>query len=143
MFADAASWCRPIRFRGGVGGHVAVLDTAQRARRQGVRRLALVASGALRFARLRPPLPYGEVGREGSEYMLGPSADRSQADPRTPYSDPRRPKRDTRSGTFASPAGHVRPRGSVERRLRASYARAVHRDVIDCDRAVPFDVSAR
>jgi Beta-lactamase superfamily domain len=72
MFADAAGWRRPIRFRGGVGGHAAVLDTAERARQQGVRRLVLAHIGraTIRALETGEPLPYGEVGRQGSEYIL-------------------------------------------------------------------------
>lgn len=33
MFADAAGWNRPIRFRGGLGGHACVTDVAGAARR--------------------------------------------------------------------------------------------------------------
>jgi Beta-lactamase superfamily domain len=72
MFADAAGWRRAIRFRGGAGGHAAVLDTIEQARRQGVRRLVLAHIGraTIRALEAGEPLPYGEVGREGSEYML-------------------------------------------------------------------------
>jgi len=72
MFADAAAWARPIRFRGGVGGHAAALDTAERARRLGVRRLVFAHIG-------RPTIhatdagavpPYGELGQEGAIYLL-------------------------------------------------------------------------
>jgi hypothetical protein len=72
MFADAAGWRRPIRFRGGVGGHAAVLDTVERAREHGVRRLVLahIDRPTIRALESGEPLPYGEVGREGSEYVL-------------------------------------------------------------------------
>jgi hypothetical protein len=72
MFADAAGWRRPIRFRGGVGGHAAVLETSERARRQGVRRLVLAHIGrpTIRALEAGEQLPYGEVGRERSDYML-------------------------------------------------------------------------
>lgn len=72
MFADAAGWSRPIRFRGGVGGHAAALDTAERARRAGVRRLVFAHLGlptiqALDAGELPP---FGEMGREGADYDL-------------------------------------------------------------------------
>jgi hypothetical protein len=72
MFADAAGWRRPIRFRGGVGGHAAVLDTVERAREHGVRRLVLAHIGrpTIRALESGTPVPYGEVGREGCEYVL-------------------------------------------------------------------------
>jgi hypothetical protein len=49
-----------------------VLDTAERARRQGVRRLVLAHIGrsTIRALEAGEALPYGEVGREGSEYIL-------------------------------------------------------------------------
>lgn len=72
MFADAAAWQRPIRFRGGVGGHAAVLDTAEQARRLGVGRLVFAHIGRPTIravdAGLQPP--YGEIGREGATYLL-------------------------------------------------------------------------
>jgi hypothetical protein len=72
MFADAAGWRRPIRFRGGVGGHAAALDTIKHARRQKVRHLVLAHIGrpTIRALEAGEALPYGEVGREGSEYIL-------------------------------------------------------------------------
>jgi hypothetical protein len=72
MFAEAAGWNRPIRFRGGVGGHAAALDIAQEARRRGVRRLVLSHIGRPTIkaidAGLRPP--FGEFGEEGKVYIL-------------------------------------------------------------------------
>ncbi|MBV7694544.1 MBL fold metallo-hydrolase [Streptomyces sp. TRM70350] len=72
MFAEAAAWDRPIRFRGGVGGHLPVLAVAEQAERQGVRRLvyAHVGRPTLRAidAGARPPA--GEWGVEGRTYAL-------------------------------------------------------------------------
>lgn len=72
MFADGAAWDRPIRFRGGVGGHMCVPDVAAAARRHQVRRLV--------FAHIDRPslqaldageLPtFGEWGEEGRRYSL-------------------------------------------------------------------------
>jgi hypothetical protein len=72
MFADAAGWRRPIRFRGGVGGHPAALEMMEQARRQGVRRLVLAHIGrpTIRALDAGEPLPYGEVGRQGQVYLL-------------------------------------------------------------------------
>jgi hypothetical protein len=72
MFADAAGWSRPIRFRGGVGGHAAVLATAEQARRAGVRRLVFAHIGrpAIRALDAGAAPPYGEIGREGTDYDL-------------------------------------------------------------------------
>lgn len=72
MFADAAAWGRPIRFRGGVGGHASVQAVAEQAVRHDVRRLihAHIGRPALRAidAGLRPPV--GEWGVEGRTYSL-------------------------------------------------------------------------
>ena len=72
MFADAAGWRRPIRFRAGVGGHAAALDTMEQAQRHGVRRLVLAHLGrpALRALDGGETPSYGEVGREGADYRL-------------------------------------------------------------------------
>jgi hypothetical protein len=45
MFAEAAAWNRPIRFAGGVGGHLDVQAIARAARRHGVRRLVFAHIG--------------------------------------------------------------------------------------------------
>lgn len=61
MFADAAGWDRPIRFRGGVGGHACVRDVARAARRARVRKLVFAHIG-------RPSIPAidrGEVPEFG------------------------------------------------------------------------------
>lgn len=72
MFADAAGWSNPIRFRGGAGGHAAVLDTAVEARTAGVGRLVFAHIGRPTIRALdagaRPP--FGEIGREGADYFL-------------------------------------------------------------------------
>ena len=45
MFAEAAGWDRPIRFARGVGGHMAALDVARKARALGVKRLVFAHIG--------------------------------------------------------------------------------------------------
>jgi hypothetical protein len=72
LFADAAAWARPIRFRGGVGGHAATLDTAARAQAAGVRRLVFAHIGrpTLRAIDHGDVPPFGEMGREGGVYLL-------------------------------------------------------------------------
>jgi hypothetical protein len=72
MFADAAAWAHPIRFRGGVGGHAATLDTAAQARLAGVRRLVFAHIGrpTLRAVDAGEVPPFGEMGREGAVYLL-------------------------------------------------------------------------
>jgi hypothetical protein len=77
MFAEAAAWDRPIRFRGGVGGHATVRAVAEQAVRHGVRRLVYAHIGrpGLRAidAGLKPP--EGEWGVEGRTYSLRPAWD--------------------------------------------------------------------
>ena len=72
MLAEAASWNRPIRFRGSVGGHACVRDVAAAALEEGVRRLIFVHIGrpSIRAidAGLQPP--FGEWGIEGRTYVL-------------------------------------------------------------------------
>lgn len=72
MFAEAAAWTRPIRFRGGVGGHAGVQAVARQAEQLGVRRLVYAHIGrpVIRAmdAGLRPAM--GEWGIEGHTYRL-------------------------------------------------------------------------
>jgi hypothetical protein len=73
MFADAAGWNRPIRFRGGVGGHAAALAVAADARRLGVRRLVFAHLGrpTLRAMDAGHRPPFGDFGREGQSFLPG------------------------------------------------------------------------
>lgn len=72
MFAEAASWSRPIRFRGGVGGHAPALEVAQQAQERGVKRLVFAHIGRPTIraidAGMRPP--FGEFGKDGAVYVL-------------------------------------------------------------------------
>jgi Beta-lactamase superfamily domain len=72
MFADAAGWNRPIRFRGGVGGHACVRDVAEAARRRRVRRLVFAHIGrpSIRAIERGESAAFGEWGVEGSTYLL-------------------------------------------------------------------------
>ena len=72
MFADAAGWRQPIRFAGGVGGHAAVVETAEQARRHGVRRLVFAHIGrpSIRAIDASEAPLYGEWGVEGQTYLL-------------------------------------------------------------------------
>jgi hypothetical protein len=72
MFADAAGWNRPIRFAGGVGGHMAALDVADQARQRGVNRLVFAHIGrpSLRAIDAGHALPFGEWGQPGRTYQL-------------------------------------------------------------------------
>lgn len=74
MLAEAASWNRPIRFRGGVGGHACVRDVAADAQRYGVRRLVFVHIGrpTIRAIDAGHDPPFGEWGVEGRTYTLPP-----------------------------------------------------------------------
>jgi hypothetical protein len=72
LFADAAGWRRPIRFRGGVGGHAAAVAVCAAAQAHRVQRLVLAHIG-------RPTIqaidrgdhpPFGEFGVEGRVYRL-------------------------------------------------------------------------
>jgi len=72
MFAEAAGWNRPIRFRGGVGGHAPVAEVAAEAARRGIARVVYAHIGrpSIRAmdAGLQPP--FGEWGAEGRTYTI-------------------------------------------------------------------------
>jgi hypothetical protein len=72
LFADAAGWSRPVRFRGGAGGHAAALDVAEEARDRGVRRLVFAHLGRPTIRAIdagrRPP--FGELGHDGQRFLL-------------------------------------------------------------------------
>ncbi len=72
MFADAAGWNRPIRFRGGVGGHACVLDIAEDARARDVRRLVFAHIGrpSIRARDAGEHPPFGEWGDEARTYTV-------------------------------------------------------------------------
>ncbi len=72
MFAEAASFSRPIHFRGRVGGHMPVLAVAREAKRRGVRRLVLahVGRSSIRARDAGAALPFGEWGDDGKRYVL-------------------------------------------------------------------------
>ena len=78
MFAEAAGWDRPIRFRGGVGGHMCVRDVAAAAVAHGVRRLVYAHIGrpSIRAIDAGRTPHFGEWGREGHTYVL-PDRDES------------------------------------------------------------------
>jgi hypothetical protein len=73
MFAEAASWTRPIRFARGAGGHAPVMEVAEQAVRHGVRRLVFAHIGRPTITALdagHVP-PFGEIGTEGATYTIG------------------------------------------------------------------------
>jgi hypothetical protein len=71
MFAEAAAWNRPIRFAGGVGGHLDVQATAQAATRHGIKRLVFAHIGrpTLRARDRGFKPPFGEFARDGQVFM--------------------------------------------------------------------------
>jgi hypothetical protein len=72
MFAEAAGWDKPINFVGGVGGHAAATDVMSEATKHMVKRLILAHIGrpTIKALAAGEKLQYGEVGREGSTYMM-------------------------------------------------------------------------
>ena len=72
LFAEAAGWDRPIRFRGGVGGHLPVVQVAAEARRHDVRRVVYAHLGrpALRAIDRGARPPFDEWGSPGDGYTL-------------------------------------------------------------------------
>jgi hypothetical protein len=72
MFAEAAGWSRPIRFRGGAGGHLDAAAVAAAARRCRVRRLVFAHLGraTLRAIDRGEPPAFGEFGADGRRYNL-------------------------------------------------------------------------
>lgn len=78
MFAEASGWKRPIRFRGGVGGHLDALAVAGAAREAGVGRLVFAHIGrpTLRAIDRGEKPPFGEFGADGRRYVVGRRAGR-------------------------------------------------------------------
>jgi hypothetical protein len=72
MFAEAAAWARPIRFTGGVGGHLDVQTVARIARRIKVRRLVFTHIGrpVLRALRRRERPSFGEFAADGQVFVI-------------------------------------------------------------------------
>lgn len=72
MFGEAAGWRRPIRFRGGVGGHLDATATAVAASRCRVRRLVFAHIGRPTLRAIdRGEMPaFGEFGADGRRYVL-------------------------------------------------------------------------
>jgi hypothetical protein len=72
MFSEAASWNRPILFRGGVGGHASVKQVAQEALKPKVKRLVFAHIGrpTIRAIDAGKQPAFGEFGVEGKVYRL-------------------------------------------------------------------------
>jgi hypothetical protein len=86
MFAEAAAWNRPIRFVGGVGGHLDVHAVARAARRHRIKRLVFAHIGRPTLRALdhgfRPT--FGEFAADGQAFAvregMGPASRRSRPD---------------------------------------------------------------
>lgn len=72
IFAEAAGWDRPIRFAGGVGGHMSVLAVAEVARASGVRRLIFAHIGrpVIRALDRGEAPPFGTFASDGEVFRL-------------------------------------------------------------------------
>ena len=72
MFAEASAWDCPIRFAGGVGGHLDVLHVAEAARRAGVKRLVFAHIGrpTLRALARGARPPFGELATDGQVFFV-------------------------------------------------------------------------
>jgi hypothetical protein len=72
MFAEAAGWNRPIRFAGGVGGHMDATAVASAAKAHRVRRLVFAHIGRPTLTAIdrgeRPP--FGEFARDGQVFRV-------------------------------------------------------------------------
>lgn len=73
MFAEAAGWNRPIRFRGGVGGHASVEQVARDAIKHKVKTLIFAHIGRPTIKAIDAGLQplYGEFGKQGSVISSG------------------------------------------------------------------------
>ena len=72
MFAEASSWNRPIRFAGGVGGHLDVQAIASAAKRSGIKRLVFAHIGRPTLRALDRGLrpPFGEFAHDGQIFRV-------------------------------------------------------------------------
>lgn len=71
MFAEASSWNRPIRFVGGVGGHLDVLRVAEEAKHHDVGRLVFAHIGrpTIRAMDRGERAPFGEFASDGQVFL--------------------------------------------------------------------------
>jgi hypothetical protein len=72
MFAEAAGWQQPVRFAGGVGGHVPVLAVAREARRFRIKRLVFAHIGrpTLRALAIGLRPPFGEMASDRQTFVV-------------------------------------------------------------------------
>ena len=82
MFAEAAGWDRPIRFAGGVGGHLDVVSVARAARDHGVKRLGFAHIGrpTLRALDRHARPPFGEFAVDGQRFAVPRPGASAEAD---------------------------------------------------------------
>jgi hypothetical protein len=97
MFAEAAAWNRPIRFVGGVGGHLDVQAVARSAQRNGIKRLVFAHIGRPTLRALDRGLqaPFGEFARDGQVFVC------------------RRKHVSARRCSFTRPVGVIQQRGRL------------------------------
>jgi hypothetical protein len=71
MFAEASSWNRPIRFVGGVGGHLGVVTVAREAKRRDIGRLVFAHIGrpTIRAIDRGERAPFGEFASDGQIFL--------------------------------------------------------------------------
>lgn len=102
MFAEAAAWSRPIRFAGGVGGHLDVHAVARAARRLGVKRLVFAHIGRPTLRALDRGLtpPFGEFATDGQVFTVTSRGGRGGVGRRGPP-HLRQPRRGVRSARAA------------------------------------------
>ena len=74
MFAEASAWNRPIRFVGGIGGHMPVLVVAEAAQRAKIKRLVFAHVGrpTIRAIERGEKPPFGEFAHDGQVFRLSP-----------------------------------------------------------------------
>jgi hypothetical protein len=72
MFAEAASWSRPILFRGRVGGHAPVAQVARDAVKYQIKRLVFAHIGrpTIKAIDAGKQASFGEFGKEGDLYLI-------------------------------------------------------------------------
>jgi dienelactone hydrolase len=113
MFAEAAGWNRPIRFAGGVGGHLDVHAVARAARRHHVQRLVFAHIGRPTLRALERGLrpPSGEVATDGQVFVCRRRPARGERSVRDP--PPRRRCRVREDGCIPTAPGHDRWEGAA------------------------------
>jgi hypothetical protein len=72
LFAEAAGWERPIRFAGGIGGHLHVPAVAEAARRHQAGRLvfAYIGRSTIRAIDRGARPTFGELARDGQVFRV-------------------------------------------------------------------------